>query len=178
MTMVTIGNTGTALSLSPLPVLSAGGDFGSELAVLGVESGQLEHAEATADRDAEQKLAQAEATAEVQALRSEASSIGSQAWMDGGLAAFQAAAGGKSAVLGAVVSGLKGTGDGICAADQKGDEATAKGCEAAVTAAQSGAEGAHDVISNAEQLVQSSLEFYKEYVSTTAQTRDAVAGHT
>jgi hypothetical protein len=173
--MDAINGTGTSPRLPPSPTVALDDDVGAELAVLGVESGKLERTEATDGRNAEEELAQTEAQQEVQSLRSEAGTIASQAWMDGAIGVLQAASGGKSSTLGAVLVGAKGAGDGLYGAEEKGDEATAKGCEAAVGAAQAGAEGAHDAITGADQLVQSTLEFYKEYVSTTAQTENAIA---
>src|SRR5258708_796701 len=175
MTMDAINRAGASPPLLPSPAVTFGDDAGAELAALGVESGKLERTEATAGRNAEEELAHAEAEQEVQSLRSEAVNIASQAWMDGAIGAFQAASGGKSSTLGAVLAGAKGAGDGLYGAEEKGDEATANGCEAAVGAAQAGAEGAHDAITGADQLVPSTLECYKEYVSTGAQTANAIA---
>jgi hypothetical protein len=166
---------GATLPLLPLPTVFVGGDVGADLAILGVQSGQLQHAEANDDRNAEEALAQSQADQEVQALRSEAGSMRSQAWMDGALALAQASTGGKSGTIGALLSGVKGVGDGLYASDQKNDEATAKGFEAAVAVSQSGVSGAHDAISDADQLVQSALDFYKEYVATQGQTANTAA---
>ncbi len=170
------GAASLPLPTLPLPIVSAGSDLGAAIAALAIQNGQLQHTEANDDRNAQEALARSDADAEVQALRSEASSIGNQAWMDGALAAFQASAGGKSQALGSVLAGVKGAGDGLYSADQKTDEANAKGFEAGVNVANEGADGAHDAISGADQLVQAALDFYREYVSTAAQTANAAAG--
>jgi hypothetical protein len=165
-----------SLPTLPLPVVPVAADMGADLAFLEVQAGQIQRSEATDDRNAEEKLADSEADQEVNALRSEASSMGSQAIVDGALAVVDAGGGGKSTPFGAVVSGVKGATDGLFGAAEKNDEANAKGFEAAAGAAQSGVQGAHDAVTDAEQLVQAALEFYKEYASTQAQTDLAALG--
>jgi hypothetical protein len=169
---------GRSLPLLPLPTIPIGSDIGASLAILAVQNGQLERSIANDDRNAQEQAAENDANQEVQALHSEASSMGSQAWMDGALSLAAGSAGGKSAVLGGLLTGAKGLGDGLFGAAEKDDEATAKGFEASVTVAQSGASAAHDAVSDADQLVQSALGFYKEYVATEGQTANAAAGRT
>ncbi len=151
-------------------------DLGAAIASLAVESGEIQRDGAADARSAEEALAQSQAQAEVDTLRSEAGSMRDQAIFDGAVAFAQCSAGGKSNVVGAVLGGAKGTGDGLYGATEKNDEASAKGFEAGATAAQNGVEGAHDAMNNANQLIQSALEFCKEYVSTQAQTSSAAAG--
>jgi hypothetical protein len=151
-------------------------DLGAAIASLAVESGEIQRDGAADARSAEEALARSEAQSEVDALRSESGSMRDQAVFDGAAAFLQCTAGGKSGAVGAVLGGVKSTGDGLYGAAEKNDEADAKGFEAAVTSAQNGAEGAHDAITNADQLIQSALELYKEYVSTQDQTSSAAAG--
>lgn len=165
-------------SLLPLPCLAAGGDLGAVLASLEVQTGQVERSVASEDRDAQDALAASYAKREVQALHAEAGSMQSAAFWDAGTTFVQAFAGGQSTPVGSVVGGVKGLGDGFYGADEKNDEANAKGFEASSTAAHSGAEDARDAASSADQLVQSALDFYREYVATSGQTASAVLQRT
>jgi hypothetical protein len=99
-----------------------------------------------------------------------------QAVFDGAVAFLQCTAGGKSNAVSSVLGGAKGAGDGLYGATEKNDEASAKCFEAGAAAAQSGAQDAHDAVASADQLIQSGLELYKEYVATEAQTSSALAG--
>ncbi|MGH7438644.1 MAG: hypothetical protein ACRENE_23390 [Polyangiaceae bacterium] len=163
-------------SITPSPAGIGFDDLGGAIASLGVQSGEVERDTAAAARRADEALAEAQSHAQVDALRSEAGSMRDGALFDGAMAFLQATAGGKSSGVGAVLCGVKGTGDGLYGAAEKDDEASAKGFEAAASAAQNAAEGAHDAISSADQLVQSSLDLYKEYVATEGQTANAAAG--
>jgi hypothetical protein len=138
-----------------------------------VQSGQLQRAAATSARDADEARAEDQANQEVQDIRAQAQSMRQQAWLDAATTVATTTAGGKSRVLGSILAGAKAFGDGMYGADQKDDEASAKGHEAGVNAARFAADGAHDAVSDARDFIRSALDFYREYVSTRAQTMAA-----
>jgi hypothetical protein len=159
-------------------------DLGAALAILSVRTGQLERWTATEARDADERRTEAEAQAQVQAMRAEAGSMRDEAWFDAATSVAQVAAasdapsGGtssstKTSTASGAIAAVKAFGDGLYGADQKDDEANAKGAEAGVSSAQYAAGGAHDAISDATELITSALSFYREYVATRAQTSAA-----
>jgi hypothetical protein len=168
-------------------VAMSSGDLGAALAVLAVQTGQLERWTATEARDADERRIEAEVLTQVQAIRVEAGSMRDEAWFDAATSVAQAAAAGGAPSGGApssaspstasgAIAALKAFGDGMYGADQKDDEATAKGGEAAATSAQDAAGGAHDALTDATELISSALAFYREYVATRAQTSAASLG--
>ena len=174
--------------LLPLPRVagdlgSCADDVGATLAALAVENGQAQRRVATASRDADEARAEEQAVQEVAALHAEAGSIREQAWFDAvtsgaQVAAQQSAPGGSQtsssgSVASGALGGAKAFGDGLFAADEKDDEASAKGYDAGVTSARFASDGAHDALADAQSLVQSALELYREFVATQAQTRSA-----
>ncbi len=164
------------ISLLPAPSALPGvisGDVGAELAALAVASGEVERTAATDARNADEARAVSEAEQELQAIRSQAQSLRQEAWFDGATTVATLTAGGSSQALGSVIGGAKALGDGLYGADQKDDEASARGYEAGVTAARFAGDGAHDALSAASDFIRSALDFYKEYVTTRAQTSSA-----
>jgi hypothetical protein len=157
----------------PLPSVLGAGDPGAALAALAVQCGQAQRSAATDARNADEALVEADDQRDVQSLRAEARSMWQQAWLDGATAIFEGTAGGKATTLGTVAAGVKGLGDGLYAADEKNDEASAKGFEAGAHAAQFAEDNARDASSGAASLIQAALDFYKEYVSTEGQTSEA-----
>lgn len=160
-------------SLLPEPAALVAGDVGAELAALAVRSGQLQRAAATSARDADEARAQDEANQEVQDIRAEAQSMRQQAWFDAATTVATATAGGKSRVLGSVLAGARALGDGLYGADQKDDEASAKGREAGINAARFAADAARDAVSDSRDFIRAALDFYREYVAARAQTSAA-----
>ena len=131
MTMVTsIG------SITPSPMGIGFDDLGKAIAPLGVQSGEVERdtqptrrAGPTRPWPKRNRAPRSTCCAPRQARMRDG------ALFDGAMAFLQATAGGKSSGVGAVLCGVKGTGDGLYGAAQKDDEASAKGFEAAASAA-------------------------------------------
>jgi hypothetical protein len=161
-------------SLLPSPFAPAPGDLGGELAALAVASGELQRAAATDARSADEARAQAEIAKEVQTIRAEAQATRQQACFDAVLGVEVAVVTSQSAVAGGVALAAKTFGDGLLSANQKDDEASARGHEAGVDAARFAVDGAHDALADARDFIRSALDFYKEYVATQART-DAAA---
>jgi hypothetical protein len=171
--------------LSPPGVVALScGDLGAALALLAVRTGQLERWTADEARDADEQRAEAQALAEVKAIRSEAGAMREQAWFDAAtsvaqvIAASDSPSGGassstKPSTASGAIAALKVFGDDMYGADQKDDEANAKGAEAGASSAQYAASGAHDALSDAAELITSALSFYGEYVATQSQTAAA-----
>jgi hypothetical protein len=169
-----VTNEATAdLLPDPGSAFIAPGDLGAAIAVLAVQNGVAERWAAREARQADEAQAQTEEAAEVSALRKEALSLRTQAGVDVCITAIGVAGGGATGALVAKV----GTSfvDGWLGADQKGDEATAKGCEAAGADARSAADDAHDNLSAADAFIKAAIDFYQEYVVTRGQTANAAA---
>jgi hypothetical protein len=168
--------TDGAATLLPDPetVLLSSGDVGAEFAALAVEKGKVERAAAREEREADQARAESEEAQEVQAIRAEASSLRTEAWVDAGTT-LGAQAAGKDSTGAAIVKAGKALADGYFAAGQKDDEANAKACEAAASDAKSAADDAHDTLTGANDFIKSALDFYQEYVTTRAQTLTVAA---
>jgi hypothetical protein len=171
-----------SLLASPRTIAAvSSGDLGAALAVLAVQSGQLERWTATEARNADEQRTEAQVLAEVQAIRAQAGSMRDEAWFDAAasvaqVAATQSSSSGTSSsasTAGSTLAAVKTFGDGMYGADQKEDDANAKGGEAGATSAQNAAGAAHDVLADASDLINAALSFYREYVATRAQTSTA-----
>ena len=98
--------------------------------------------------------------------------------LEQGTASQEGRAGGEhwaSAIRGlgnAGSAGLK-VGSGIADADKASHEADAAAHKAAADQAQSAAGDMHDAAANANETITAALNFYREYVSTQAQTWNA-----
>ncbi|HLK41048.1 MAG TPA: hypothetical protein VKU41_30060 [Polyangiaceae bacterium] len=149
------------------------GDPGAELAALTVQAGTAERHTARAVRDSEERLAEHEEAAQVQALHDDASSLRTEAWFDGGMTVAMQAAGGPQSTLGTWLSAGAKVGDGLFAADQQDHAADAKAHEAAAAHAENAVKDAGDAAADASELVRSGLQFFGTYVETRAQTMAA-----
>jgi hypothetical protein len=174
----TVATSEPAANLLPDPqsVFVAPGDLGAAIAALAVENGVAERWVAREARQADEARTRSEGAAEVKALHDEASSMRLEACLDVGITV-------AGAVVGAVTGGagelLAKAGtclvDGWLHADQKDDEATAKGHEAASSDAKSAAQDAHDNLSAGDAFIKAAIDFYQEYVATRGQTENTAA---
>jgi len=153
----------------PLDSLVVSGDPGAEIAVLALRTGVAERHATRAMRDAEEAVAEHEADAQVQAMHDKASSMRTQAWFDAGMTVAEQAVGAKSTAGCALSAGQK-LGDGMFAAGQQDDDASARAHEAAADHANRAAKSAEDALADANDCIKAALQFYGEYVSTRAQT--------
>jgi len=166
-------------------MLTSSGDIGAEMAALAVQSGQEQKDVARASRDADEAAEEHEEDQEVQAMRQKADDIRSEALLDGiGTAAegigmigagFSSTpqvgerwqGGGKLVAAGMHIGG------GDKGAHEAADDATAAQHAAAADHAKSAAEDMHDAARDASDYVKTAVEFYRDYVSTEAETRAA-----
>jgi hypothetical protein len=167
--------TASAADLLPEPqaMLLAPGDLGAEIAALAVSNGVVERWAARDARQADEARIESEDAAEVKAIHSEAFSMRVEACFDVGVTVAGAAAGGTTGGL--IAKGGKAFIDGWLNADQKDDEAAAKGHEAASAGAKSAADDAHDNLAATDAFIKSALDFYQEYVNTRGQTAEMAA---
>jgi hypothetical protein len=178
----------------------ASGDPAAEMAALAVQTGTTEHKTSTEARQAYEAEEASEDQDEVDAMRQKANDIETEGWIQGAGMAVQGAmdvAGGVDGLkmLGADssqvgiakandVSGIfRGTGLGAQAAGSVGasvfraheanDDADAALHKANADQAKAAADDAHDAQQDASDYVKAALDFYRDYVSTDAQTQAA-----
>jgi hypothetical protein len=135
---------------------------------MAVSNGVVERWAAHDARQADEARIESEDAAEVKAIHSEAFSMRVEACFDVGVTVAGAAAGATTGGL--IAKGGKAFIDGWLSADQKDDEAVAKGHEAASTGAKTAADDAHDNLGAADAFIKAALDFYQEYVTTKSQT--------
>jgi hypothetical protein len=176
----------------PDPVAARGGegDPGAELAALAVKSGQQQQTNAQAARDVEQKIEVGEDNQQVAAMRQKA-----QDTMAGGIAeglgmmsegAFDAASAGAMSSSGqettdsrlykadGMITHAEGKiGSALYEGAAGNDDANAAAARSASDQAKSAADDAHDAKKSGGDLVAAALDFYKEYSSAQAATRNA-----
>ncbi len=197
---MTIANVSSTTNPNVLQELLASGDPGAEMAALAVQSGT---AERKASRDARQTCEAAEAREdqkEVDAMRHKADDVETEGWIQAaGMAAEGAmdVAGGAVGlkILGADATSLgaaragdttsifRGVGVGAQAASavaatgaraaQANDDADAALHKANADRAKGAADDMHDADKDAADYVKAGIDFYRDYVSTEAQTRAA-----
>lgn len=165
--------------------LACSGDIGAEMAALAVQSGQAQKDVARASRDADEAMVEHEEDQEVQAMRQKADDVRSEALLDGIGTALEGAG-----MIGAGLSSTPQVGDrwqgagklaaagmhiggGGKGADASAADATAAQHKAAAEHAKSAAEDMHDAARDASDYVKTAVEFYRDYVSTEAESRAA-----
>lgn len=190
----------SAPSLLPPPCASieSSGDVGAEIAGMAVDNGEVERHADDETRAAERQQQETEEASEVQSMRNEASSIReSSVWscVGGVLQGAGSIAAGAVALNGGGETSadrmrdehwgalLKGTGDsgsamaklmgGMSDAQKASLEADATMHKDAADRASSAADDMKREASTADDTVTAALEFYREYVSTQAQTWNA-----
>jgi hypothetical protein len=179
----------------------ASGDIGAEIAAFGVMTGQTEQQTAREERDALEAFQEQRENAEVQAMRDKAGNILGQSIAEGvgsiaqgGMTLCSATASAQDVTgsngqrdLGRVggltgdqwkAGGLLigGTGQIVGGTYQAGaanDDANAAAAHAEAAHFASSAQDLSDDLHGGNALVQSALDFYREYVSTQAQIRSA-----
>ncbi len=165
--------TPEATAERPSVDIATSGDFGAEIASLAVQDGD---AEVTTEQEArdlgEQAQARADA-AQVQAMHDEATSMRAEGVFDAvtavGTGCLKAYCPGASFVAEAAGK----VGDGLWHAAQHDDEAAAAAQKASSDQAKSAAQDDAEAASDAKAYVKAGLDFYREYVSTEAQTQSA-----
>ncbi|HTQ42077.1 MAG TPA: hypothetical protein VMI75_04910 [Polyangiaceae bacterium] len=196
---MTIANVG---SQNPVIVnqLLASGDPGAEMAALAVENGTTQRKVASETREAYEAEEASEDQKEVDAMRQKANDIETEGWVQAAGMAAQGAMdvtggvvglkmlGTDSSQLGIAkandVSGIfRGLGLGASAASAVGasgaraaeanDDANAALHKANADQAKEAAEDMHDAQQGAADYVKAGLDFYRDYVSTDAQTHAA-----
>jgi hypothetical protein len=195
-----IPSTAPTYDTSPAPDLPplAGGDIGAEVAALNVEVGNSERTNAHDQREADEANQQTADNQQVQALHDEASSIRTQAWIDGAIGVAEAcatvaigvsaanaastaggaanAASGYNSATGAstaIFTGVNKVFDGLCGAGQKDDEANAAADKAAADRYAADAQDASQDATDADSFVNASLDFVRGYEATVAATQTA-----
>jgi hypothetical protein len=177
--------------------LLASGDPGAEMAALAVEEGNHERTFETHARDAYEQAEAHEDDQEVAAMRQKAEDIRTDAMKEGfgmmaggafdiaggietanvgSTQASQQGAAGEGAALrggGEVVKGLATTWAAGDKAAQATDDANAAQHKAHADLAKDAAEDLHDAAKDAGDYVKAALDFYRDYVSTQAQTQGA-----
>lgn len=169
---------------APTGVLD-GGDMGAEMAALAVKNGEAERATAHDERSVQEAAAERADDEQVQAMRSEASSMRSEGWFDAtvgvasacvaiGFAPAQGATESADAIAGAhVIDGAGKLGDGFFKAGQHDNEADAARDKAAADRAESAARDVADAATDANASISAALDFDRTYVSLEAQTQSA-----
>jgi hypothetical protein len=176
-----------------LPLIHPG-DIGAEVAALAVENGQTERNSDHEQRRLDEAGQQTADDQQVQAIHEEASSLRTQALVDGaigvgtavvdagiGIYAAQAASAASAtsryttgnAISTALSTGLSKVTDGLFGAAQKDDEANAAADKASADRYASDAQDASQDATDAESFVNSALDFVRGYEATVAQTQAA-----
>jgi hypothetical protein len=181
----------------PMSATVDAGDIGAEVAALAIKNGNSERTSAHEQRGLDEAEQQNADNEQVQDMRDEASSMRTQAWVDGGIGLVGAAA---SVVVPMVAAGPAATGaaastgataadwgaastagttaagkmvDGFFSAAQHGDEANAAQDKAAADRFASDASDAATAAGDANATVSNALDFARSYVTTEASTQAA-----
>jgi len=180
--------------------LLASGDPGAEMAAMAVETGTAERKTASETRRAYEAEEASEDQQQVDAMHQKAKDIESEGWLDAagmigqgvldatggavGLAmlgsdssqAGMAEANDVSSIFHAAGLGAHGIATGFATekrAAEANDDANAALCKANADRAKEAAEDMHDAEKDAADYVKAGLDFYRDYVSTDAQTQAA-----
>jgi hypothetical protein len=187
----------------PVAQLATSGDVGAEIAALCVETGTTEEQADRTERDAVESLQEQVENKEVQDMRDKAGAILGQAIAEGVTTMAQGAMEGSSAIAslqdvtcpvshqvvaqgtllgmtqgmwrgaGELTSGIGRIVGGAYQAGGANDDANAAEAHAEAGHLATSVQDMHDSASQATQFVQAALDFYREYVTTQAQTRNA-----
>jgi hypothetical protein len=175
--------SGTA-TYNPGPLVDSG-DLGAELAAVEIQTGDTERSAEHAQRSLDEVAEEQADEAQVQQMHDEASSMRTEAWVNGGIGVVEAVAGfgfqpsptGTPTTWGAastaVTTGAEKLADGLFSASQHDDEANAAGDKAAADRYASDAKDASDAANDATSFVSNALDFARSYVATEAQTQAA-----
>jgi hypothetical protein len=168
-----------------MSTLASSGDIGAEVAALAVQSGQVQKDVARAARDADAAIEESEQKQEVAAMHQKADDIRSEALVQGlgtmaeGGCQLAGSVIKTSQVSQAVQAGGKlanGTAQifaGTEKASEAGDDAAAAQHRAAAEHAKAAADDMHDASRDASDYVKTAIDFYRDYVSTEAESRSA-----
>jgi len=193
-----VASTPLSLLPDPSPQLESSGDIGAEIASMAVQSGQAERQTDEQARAADEEQQAREQDSEVQAMRDEAGRIRESAAWTGvsGIVEGLGECGAGVAGLGegtttdasrasgqhwsAVIRGVgqaAGASAKVFAATSDADKASldadAAMHKATADQAANAASDEHDAAANADETITAALSFYREYVSTQAQTWNA-----
>lgn len=193
-------NNVQGVSGTPSPIIAellSSGDLGAEMAALAVKEGTNERTFETHARDAYEEIEAREDDEEVASMRQKAVDIRTDAMKEGfGMmagGAFDIASGVTTANVGATQASLqRASGEGAALrgggevvrgiattwaagdkAAQATDDANAAQHKARADVAKDAAEDLHDAAKDAGDYVKAALDFYRDYVSTEAQTQGA-----
>ena len=197
---MTVNTVGSTRSHAIVEQLIASGDPGAEIAALSVQNGTEERKVCSKARQAYEDEVVAEDQKEVDAMHQKADDIASEGWIEAAGMAVQGGLEAAGGIAGLGSLGADGSQLGIAKANdwsgifrggglatqgaatvfaagarsaEANDDAKAAQAKASAEQAKNAAEDMHDASKNAGDYVKSALDFYREYVSTEAQTRAA-----
>ncbi len=154
--------------------IATSGDFGAEIASLAVQNGDAEVTTEHEARDVEEQAQARDDAAQVQAMHDEASSMRAEGVFDAVTAVGTGCLKAYCPTATFVGEAAGKLGDGLWHASQHHDEAAAAAQKASSDQAKGAAQNDGDAASDANGYVKAGLDFYREYVSTEAQTQSAV----
>jgi hypothetical protein len=165
------------------------GDLGEEVAALDIELGNSERTEAHDQRSVDEVAQENDDNQQVQEIHDEASSLRTQAWVDGAIGVGEAgasvaiglsygsqaspAAAGVQGGSTALFTGANKVVDGLFGASQKDDEANAAADKASADRFQADAQDASQDATDAGGFVNAALDFARTYEATVASTQAA-----
>jgi hypothetical protein len=197
---MTISNVTSSQNPQILNQLLASGDPGAEMAALAVETGTTQRTVSSEARQAYEAEEASEDQKQVDAMRQKAQDIETEGWIEAAGMAAQGALDAAGGIEGLKMLGddpsqlgiakandvssiFRGAGLGAQAvatpfaagarAAQANDDADAALHRANADQAKAAAEDMHDAQKDASDHVKSALDFYRDYVSTEAQTQAA-----
>jgi hypothetical protein len=156
----------------PARVLEESGDPGAQIAALAIQTGSSQRRVARDIRDTEEANEAREEAAQVKAIHDKATSMRTQASFDGVMVCAEQASGGDKETA-TWFKGIQTVGDGLFKADQTDHDADAVAHASAAEHYKLGARNADDCKKDAGDYIKAALDFYREYVSTQAQTQSA-----